>query len=105
MTLKSLVLPLDQLDHTLIDVRRYVSLMAQARRIKSPFTRVAVLYVIEVAYENANDTVFLEHAVAFTEWNDMFRGTLAMFLSDYRSGSVKTDHYVQMWFAHRGIYV
>lgn len=110
MTLTAKVLPLSQLDTTLIDVRLYVNLLAQAAKIKSPGTRQRVEYVIGVAYENANDTVIAEGACAPDEWARIFKGTAAGFSVDaLRSGGstpkdlTRANRLALAWFHKRGI--
>lgn len=103
MTLNSTVLPLSQIDTTLVDVRGYVSILTQAQKIKSPVTRARVLYVIEVSYENANDTVFDERDRDTSEWADMFHSTMCSFSVDALRGSTRGDDQAKLWLAKRGI--
>lgn len=110
MTLTAKVLPLSQIDTTLIDVRLYVKLLAQAAKIKSPATRQRVEYVIGVSYENANDTVIAEGACAPDEWARIFKGTAAGFSVDAlytrtsdTSELGRANRNALKWFANRGI--
>lgn len=104
MTLNSSVLPLTQIDTTLVDVRGYVSILKQASKIKSTTTRARVLYVIEVSYENANDTLFHERAIRPYEWAALFTGTMCSFSVDaLNQDSLPGNAHAKRWLATRGI--
>lgn len=77
MTLTRTVLFPDQIDRTLVDISRYERLKRDAyRTISSPGTANWVLSIIETAYENANDTVFLEKTAPLQDWDRLFRTTV-----------------------------
>lgn len=97
MSLKAARLPLEQVDQSLCDVRLYVKMLAEAKRIKSATNRAMALYVIDCAYENANDTIMLER-VTDTTWADMFYGSVGCMLSDRTLGA---SHHTFKWFASR----
>jgi hypothetical protein len=110
MTLHAQVCPLSQIDQTLCDVRAYVNISREAARIVSFDTRAWVQYVINVAYENANDTVIAEGACAPDEWARIFLGTLAGFSVDAlhrRTRDVSPEGRAKSralkWFHNRGI--
>jgi hypothetical protein len=56
-------------------------LEAAAYRIQSPTNRALVLYLLQVAIDNADDTCILEKARPLTDWQDMFTGSLVSMLS------------------------
>lgn len=100
MTLNTRVLPLTQVDTTLVDVRRYVRLLKEAKRIKTPGTRAAVLYVLECAYENANDTTMHE-GKPLTEWDNMFYGSVGVMLCHHNPS--RDEVRAGRWFIARGV--
>lgn len=102
MTLKAAVLPLSQIDTSLVNVSRYVSLLKQASKIKSQDTRERVQYVIDAAYENANDTCILE-GESLSLWDNIFLGTLGGVIVDELRGNYSGDGRAKLWFAVRGI--
>jgi len=102
MTLHINALPLTQIDTTLIDLSQYHAIVKEARRL-SVLVRERVMYVIGVAYENANDTIMDERQATPAEWPQLFKGTMASFSVDALDNRKRADAIAKRWFARRGI--
>jgi hypothetical protein len=77
---------------------RYVELDFQAGKIRNDAMRVSVEHILDQAWGNAEQTIFVEKARTVAEWDDMFVGTIQTILAfgKYKARTVA-------WFAKRGI--
>ena len=52
------------------------------------------------AYDNANETVYVEHAVPEEDWDAIFKGTMVDYLSNNEPDYTEVVH---AWFANFGV--
>ena len=80
------------------DRTRYTELDYQAGKIRNDAMRVSIEYILEQAWDNAEQTVFVEKERTVAEWDDIFIGSIQCILAygTYKARTVA-------WFAKRGI--